>query len=76
MAAQPPLCHRMLLLKRASLFLRWSLKIVNNNVLMSRKTQRSQKSPMKDMVMQTGRFFLPLRRVVSMQLLRWEFALV
>lgn len=64
------------MLNKASSFLRWSLEMVNNNVLTSRKTQRSQKSPMKDMVTQTGRFFLPLRRVVSMQQLRWEFALV
>jgi len=64
------------MLKKASSLSRWSLKIVNNVVLTSRKTQISQKSPMKDIMTQTGRFFLPLRRVVSMQLLRWEFVLV
>jgi len=65
------------MLNKASWFLRWSLEIIKNNLdVMSRKTQRSQKSPMNFMVAQTGRFFLPLRRVVSMQLLRWEFVLV
>jgi len=64
------------MLKRASSLLRWSLEIVKNNVPMNRTTQRSQKSQTKDIMTQIGRFFLPLRRVVSMQLLRWEFALV
>lgn len=65
--------------KKASSFSRWSIKIVNimnllvmNNLII----RRSLMTDMRDMVTQTGRFFLPLRRVVSMQLLRCQFALV
>jgi len=73
------------MLKMASSFLRWSIKIVSNpnlDVMSPCKiSQRSQRSPMvmmimTDMVTQNGRFFLPLRMVPSMQLLRKEFALV
>jgi hypothetical protein len=42
-------------------------------ILMSR---RSRKSPTMDMVMQIGRFFLPLRKAAWMRLLRCQFALV
>ena len=77
-AARLLLCHRMLMLKMASSFLRWSIKIVNirnllvlvmNNLII----RRSLMTDMRDMVTQTGRFFLPLRKVVSMQLLRCQF---
>lgn len=73
----------------ASSFLRWSIKIASkpNLDVMSPCviSQRSPKSPMVTMTMNTmntdmvtpnGRFFLPLRMVPSMQLLRKEFALV
>ena len=78
-AARLLLCHRMLMLKMASSFLRWSIKIVNiknlrvrvmNNLII----RRSLMKDMRDMVTPTGRFFLPLRKVVSMQLLRCQFA--
>jgi hypothetical protein len=59
--------------KKANSFLRWSIKIVNIRNLIIRKSPMTN---MRDMVTQTGRFFLPLRRVVSMQLLRCQFALV
>ena len=78
-AARLLLCHRMLMLKMASSFLRWSIKIVNKmnqrvHVMNNLIIRRSLMKDMRDMVTQTGRFFLPLRKVVSMQLLRCQFA--
>jgi len=65
--ARLPLCLRTLISRKASSFLRWRIYMLNqvmtNHLVKTIViTRKSPKSPTKDMVMQIGRFFLPLRK--------------
>merc|ERR1712156_970393 len=63
--ARLPLCLRTLISRKASSFLRWRIYMLNQVMttnLISRRSRKSPKSPTKSMVIQIGRFFLPLRK--------------
>merc|ERR1711899_270642 len=74
--AQLLLCLRTLILRKASSFLRWRIYMLNQVMTTNLISRRSPKSPTKSMVIQIGRFFLPLKKAAWMRLLRCQFALV
>merc|ERR1712223_40332 len=77
--AQLPLCLRTLISRKASSFSRWRIYMLNQVMTtnqISRGSRRSLKNPTKSMVIQIGRFFLPLKKAAWMRLLRCQFELV